>query len=149
MDGQKISKEIRTVRLTLADGRMFDGELFLNHYEIRHAGPQRVGDLLNGDVAFLPVRVAGETLLVNVEQIMSARVATEVELDELMTLGERSTVEVVTHSGEPVVADLYVNLPSGSCRVTDYLNQPQRFFTFVALKEVLYLNRRFVLAVRD
>ncbi|HKK01581.1 MAG TPA: hypothetical protein VJ955_05390 [Desulfuromonadales bacterium] len=149
MGDQKISKAIRKVRLTLADGRSLAGEIFLNLYEVRHAGQQRVGDLLNGDVAFLPVRVDCETLLVNVEQILSARVAAADELDELMTLGERYTVEVVTLSGDPIVADLYVNLPSGSCRVTDYLNRPQRFFTFVALKEVLYFNRRFVLAVRD
>ena len=149
MDDQKISKAIRQVRFTLADGHTLVGEVFLNLYEMRHAGPQRVGDLLNGEVLFLPVRVAGETLLVNVEQILSARVAAAAELDDLMTLGERYTVEVITLSGEPVVADLYVSLPSTSCRVTDYLNQPQRFFTFISTKEVIYLNRRFVLAVRD
>jgi hypothetical protein len=149
MDEQKIAKETRDVRLVLTDGTPLSGEVFLNLYGAHHFGPQRVGDLLLGSEGFLPLRSAAETRLINIAHIALVRVGATEETDPLMLLGERHDVAVTTVSGERIEALLYVNLPDGSQRVKDYLNEPLRFFTFFLPEEVLYLHRAAILWVED
>jgi hypothetical protein len=149
MDEQTIAKETRDVGLILSDGTSLAGEVFLNLYGAHHFGPQRVGDLLLGPERFLPLRSASGTRLVNIAHILQARVGAAEETDPLMLLGERHAVAVTTASGERIETVLYANLPDGSQRVKDYLNQPLRFFTFFLPEAVLYLHRAAILWVED
>ncbi|ALC15135.1 hypothetical protein DSOUD_0340 [Desulfuromonas soudanensis] len=149
MDEQTIAKETRDVRLVLSDGTPLAGEVFLNLYGAHHFGPQRVGDLLLGPERFLPLRGAFGTRLVNIAHILQARVGATEEADPLMLLGERHAVAVTTVNGDRIEALLYANLPDGSQRVKDYLNQPLRFFIFFLPDEVLYLHRDAILWVED
>ncbi len=149
MDERKISKEVRQILLTLDDGQEIRGEVFLNLHDIHHAGPQRVGDLLNGTDQFIPVRTAEGTRLYHLRHLAAALVPAGGERDELMTLGERYAVHLTTLHRREVECELFVNLPPEACRVKDYLNQPLRFFRFFLPEHVLYLNRDYLLAVRD
>jgi len=149
MDSQRISKETCSVLFSLSDGRKLWGEVFLNLYGARHDGSQRVGELLNGDECFVPIRADGETLLINLFQLVSAQVEAAVELDELMTLGEHYTVRVQTVLGQDFSAEVYVDLPEGGRRVKDFMNRAQGFMRFIVGDQVLYLNRNFIVSVQD
>lgn len=149
MRDQRIDKASREVLFTLSDGREVSGEVFLNLYEANYSRPQRVGELLNNGDHFIPVRTEEGTVLLNVSGIVSARLDIAQEADDLTTLGERYTVRATTSLGEELTADVYVNMPTSAQRVKDYLNQHLRFFTFFLPQEIVYLNRRYLLSVRD
>jgi len=149
MDSQRISKETCRVLFSLADGREIWGEVFLNLFGARHDGPQRVGELLNGDEVFIPVKAEGGTLLIHLFQLVSAQVEAASELDELMTLGAHYHVKVQTVLGQDLKAEVYVDLPEGDRRVKDFMNRSQGFLRFLVDDQVLYLNRNFIVSVQD
>lgn len=149
MDERKIEKENRPVLFELSDGSEIEGEVFLRLYEARHAGLQKVGDLLNEAKRFIPLRTKGGTLLLNRSHIASARVRSELEKDGLMTLGKKVAVSLKMVQGREIRGDIFVDLPEGFCRVKDYMNQPVRFFALIQPEFVVYINQEFVLSVRD
>jgi hypothetical protein len=148
MTDQKIVKERRPVLFTLADNSEVEGEVFLSLYEARRMAPQRVGDLLNEEGTFLPVATADGMVHLNVSNIVTARTAAPLEWDDLEALGKKYAVRIKTHLGE-IAGEVFVHLPLEHCRVSDYLNQPDRFLRLLASDEVLYIGARFILAVRD
>ena len=113
MDNQRITKETCDVLFSLADGRKVWGEVFLNLYGAHHDGPQRVGELLNGDESFVPIKSEEGTELIHLMQLVSAQVDAASELDELMTLGEHYCVRIKTILGQDLEAEVYVDLPEG------------------------------------
>lgn len=146
---RKIEKEVRPILCELSDGSEIEGDVFLRLYEARHAGPQKVGDLLNEEKKFLPVKAKGGTLLLNRSHIVLTKVKAELEKDDLMTLGKKVTVRLKMHRGREIQGDIFINLPEGFCRVKDYVNQPTRFFTLIQPDFVIYINQEFILSVRD
>lgn len=149
MAEQRIPMQKRLVNLVLADGSRLEGDVFLSLYEAHRMGAQRLGDLLNSEIRFLPVKTAAGIQLVNSTLIVSARTNQSEEADELMRLGEKYSIYVTTLLQEELVVDLYVNLPQASNRVKDCLNQQQRFLPVFRDEEVLYLNTSYILRVRD
>jgi hypothetical protein len=149
MAEQRIPMQKRLVNLVLADGSRLEGDVFLSLYEAHRMGAQRLGDLLNSEIRFLPVKTAAGIQLVNSTLIVSARTNQSEEADELMRLGEKYSIYVTTLLQEELVVDLYVNLPQASNRVKDCLNQQQRFLPVFRDEEVLYLNTSYILRIRD
>jgi hypothetical protein len=149
MDERRVEKEIRLVVVELSDGKKISGEVFLRRHEARRAGPQKIGDLLNGELAFMPMKIPGGVLMINVEQIVSVEVAMDDEMDELMTLGKRYEVVMTMADGQERGGTVYVNLPEGTSRFKDYINQPLRFFPLFHPASILYINRRYILSARD
>jgi hypothetical protein len=149
MDEQRIAMQKRRVGLLLVDGSRLEGDVFLNLYDARRMGPQRLGDLLNSEIRFLPVETPAGIQLVNCALIVNAYTDQREEADELTRLGEKYSICVTTLLQEEIAVDLYVNLPKGSRRVKDCLNQQQRFLAVFREREVLYLNTSYILRVRD
>jgi hypothetical protein len=150
MDEQKIEKEAQAILFELSDGSQIDGEVFLRLYEAHHEGHQKVGDLLNSEEArFIPLRMREGTLLLNRSRIALAKVKTELEKDDLMTLGKRYTVCLKMLGGKEIRGEIFVNLPEGFSRVKDYFNQPIQFFPLIQSEFVIYINQKFVLSVQD
>jgi hypothetical protein len=149
MDEQKITKESRTVRLTLSDETTVEGEIFLNLFEAHTGRPERVGTLLNREIVFLPVKTVEGVFLVNLQQVVTVQVAAAEEQDELMLLGQQHTVRIHTTTGQELIADIYVDLPQTSSRTKDYVNQPHRFFRLFRDDEITYINPDYILYLRD
>lgn len=149
MDEHRIVMQKRQVDLMLADGRQLNGEVFLSLYEAHHVGPQRLGDLLNSTIRFLPVKLADGVQLVNVDLIVSARTKDAEERDDLARLGEKHCISLTTILRNEIVADLFVNLPEIANRVKDCLNQAPRFLTLFRGDEVLYIHTAHILLVKD
>lgn len=149
MSEQRISVDTCPIDLVLVNGSRISGETFLHLQGAFLDGPQRVGELLNGDDCFLPVRNQGRVELVNLEQVVSVCLAAEKELDPLVVLGTEYLVRVEPLVGEVVDARIFVNLPGGSTRVKDFLNQKKRFLLFLDGDKVIYLARRRIVRVAD
>jgi hypothetical protein len=149
MQEQKIAKNRQQVIFTLADGSELEGEVFLSLYEVRRQGPQRVGELLNGEDVFLPVKTTAGTVHLNVANIIQASTPAATERHELMMLGKRYNVRVTTLHGKTIEGEIFVDLPQDRSRVSDYLNRPDRFFRVFVPGHIVYIAARFVLEVRD
>jgi hypothetical protein len=149
MEDQKIAKNQRRVMFILADGSGMEGDVFLSLYEAHRHGPQRVGELLNGEDMFLPVKTAGGTVHLNVANIIKAITPSTGEIHDLMTLGKQYRVGVTTLCGHEITGDIFVDLPRDRSRVSDYLNRPQRFIPIVLPDSIVYVARKFILSVRD
>jgi hypothetical protein len=149
MDERKIKKENRVVLFKLSDGSEVEGEVFLRLYEAHHSGPQRVGDLLNEERPFIPVKTDRGVVLLNVSHIVSAKIQSVWESDELMTMGKRQSIRIKTAHEQEIPGDIFINLPDGYCRVKDYINQPILFFPLFQPDYIIYINRRFILLIQD
>jgi hypothetical protein len=118
-------------------------------YEAHHTGRQRVGDLLNGQLLFIPVKTALGATLLNISQIVTATVGSEFEKDDLMTLGKKYSVNIKMTQGKEIKGDVFVNLPEENMRIKDYFNQSSHFFTIFQSSFIIYINRQFILSVHD
>lgn len=149
MDDQRIVVETCVVELVMVNGLRIHGETFLQLQGIYLTGPQRVGELLNGDETYLPVRTGSQVQLVNLEQVVSVSLSAELEFDPLLTLGEEHQVRVEPVAGDTLEARIFVNLPGNKSRVKDFLNQKIRFLPFLNNDRVVYFARERILRVTD
>jgi len=149
MDNQRIIVETCDVELVMVNGLRICGETFLQLQGVYLTGPQRVGELLNDDETFLPLRHDGQVQLVNLEQTVSVSLSAELEFDPLLTLGEEHRVRVEAVAGDAIEARIFVNLPGNKSRVKDFLNQKVRFLPFLVNDRVVYIARKKILRVTD
>ncbi len=149
MEDRKIVKNRRRVEFTLSDGSTFEGKVFVNLYDVNHEGPQRVGTLLNGKDVFLPVETDTGLVHLNIDTIITARTSLLEEGHELMTLGEPYRVQMTLATAMVLEGRIFVNLPRERSRVSDFLNQGDRFFRIFVDQEVVYVAARFIFSVRD
>jgi hypothetical protein len=148
-DDRKIAKQTRDVQVRLATGSELEGTLFLGLYEATHSGPQTVGDLLNGEEAFIPLKTNTGVCLINTEQILFARTPAQGEADELMTLGLRSPFVISLVEVGSLEGDIYITLPEGHRRPKDFFNQTPTFFPLFTEQSIVYINRHFVASARE
>ena len=149
MNDQRISVETRTVELTLFNGSQLSGETFLQLHGEYLSGLQTVGEILNGEDNFLPLRYDGKVELINLEQVVSVSVSAEEEFDPLLALGEEHQLWIEPTVGSPLDVHVFVNLPGGRNRVKDFLNQKCRFLLFLHEKQIVYFARNRILRVQD
>ncbi|MDA3903509.1 MAG: hypothetical protein PF441_08700 [Desulfuromusa sp.] len=149
MDEQRISVEARRVKLTLSNGSQLTGETFLQLHGKHLTGIQRIGEILNGEDNFLPLRYGGKVELINLEQVISISAAAEEEFDPLLALGEEHQIWVEPTVGEALNARIFVNLSGDRNRVKDFLNQKKRFLLLLQEDQVVYLARNKILRVQD
>ncbi len=149
MEDRRVSVETRRIELVLGTGARISGEVFLQLQGIHLTGPQRVGELLNSEESFLPVRIEGAVKLINLDQVVRVQVAAADEFDPLLTLGEEHRIRVTAVVGEALEVRIFVNLPSGRNRAKDFLNQQKRFLLSLLDEQVVYLARDRILLVED
>lgn len=149
MEDQRITVETRRIELVLTNGDLITGETFLQLHGAHLTGPQRIGEVLNGEEDFLPVRTTKGIELINLEQVVSVSTASKEEFDPLLSLGEEHQIRVDSTVGKTLDAQIFVNLPGGKNRVKDFLNQNKRFLLFIHNEQVIYLARKRILCVRD
>lgn len=149
MDDQRIVVETCQIELIMVNGLRISGETFLQLQGVYLTGPQRVGEILDDDELFLPVRSSGQVQLVNLDQVVSVSLSAEFEFDPLLALGEEHRVRVEPVVGDIVDAKIFVNLPGNKSRVKDFLNQKKRFLLFLDDDRVIYIARKRILRVTD
>lgn len=124
--------------------------VFLAEGAARHAGPERLSDLLNGDVEFLPAfdEEAGVMTFLNRRAVVLARVAPDVEAgagDEV-TIPAEHEVEITLAGGAALRGLLsFVRPPPG--RLLDFLNEPTPFFRLLERDAAVLVSRQHVVRV--
>ncbi|NOY84834.1 MAG: hypothetical protein GXO96_08470 [Nitrospirae bacterium] len=150
MNDHKIEKAIRSVSFLLSDQSKIEGYVFLSLHDLAHSGPQNLGDLLNGDEEFIPIKTEKGIELINLNHLIQARIDPEEELDEVMKMGSSYTICAQLSVGAPVEGDVYISLQDGRFgRVKDYANLPFTFLRFFQPKCVIYVNQRYIISLHD
>lgn len=140
------------VRLILMWGEARVGSLFLRELHTVSGEPESVGGRLNDpELRFVPFSVGGSVELVNLAAV--ACLEHEGELPEvsrlLETAAKREPVAIELMTGEVIHGELLAHAPPERARLSDLLNQGQRFFPLLSGDRTLYVNPDAVVAVRS
>ena len=124
-------------------------EMFVGKICGHHDGPERPGEVLNGDQEFIPlVRPTGEAVIVRREAILEVIVDAVHEGDRPggMGLGQvASAVVLLDLDDGPQVRGLFeYMMPEDRCRLQDFLNTGQRFVPLRDGARVRLINSHFI-----
>lgn len=118
-----------------ADGRRFQGQIFLPASALRHSGATRAAEWLNEPSPFFPFLSAGSDgpVLFNKREILVITVDAEADAGDV-TEGTGSPVRNVAIEAENERLDgrLLIQMPHNQARVLDYMNLPEMFLTLRA-----------------
>jgi hypothetical protein len=118
-----------------ADGRRFQGQIFVPAAALRHPGATRAAEWLNEPSSFFPFLPAGGEgpVLFNKREILVLTVDAEADAGDVAE-GSESPVRSVAIEAENERLDgrLLIQMPEHHARVLDYLNLPEMFLTLRA-----------------
>ena len=132
MSELRVEKRRAAAELTLSTGGKVRGSFFLAGSSATHFGPERVGDLLNGEAGFFPFAVEsdGATALYNRMQLVSVRLLEstgEARLDPGYELATERRVSMLLTNGESLCGAVRVYRPAGRDRLSDYARSTEVF----------------------
>ena len=127
----RIEKTRAEAELTLTTGARVQGCFFLWASRQSHAGPERIGDLLNEPNGFFPFELEdGDTALFNRAQIVKVRLpqgASEAQLEPGYEVATRRVVSMLFSTGDRLVGTVSVYCAAGHDRLSDYARGDQMF----------------------
>ena len=150
----RIEKSRCQVAVTTLDGERLVGDVFLQPYAHRRAGPEAPADMLNDDDPFFPLALPeGGTLLFAKERLREVEVPDERALhgdDPYADAGVRYANVELTLLGNVVrVGRIKVELPYERPRLLDFFNRcGDRFLALYADEGIRLVNRRCIERVR-
>ena len=128
----RIEKRRETAEITLVTGATVSGAFFLADSSHLHTGPERVGDMLNGERGFFPFESGGETTLINRAHVLKVTLPTqmiEAQLDTGYDVATRRHIKVRLTTGETITGHIVIFRPAGHDRLSDYahIDEPFRY----------------------
>ena len=143
----RIEKRRAEAELTLSTGTRVKGAFFLSGSSAGHAGPERVGDLLNSEQAFFPFELAGHgsprTVLFNRAQVTMIALppnVIEAQLDPGYDLATKRRVSILLSTGTRVSGTVSVSRPAGYHRLSDYAQVGEVFRYLETSDRTLIIN---------
>ena len=115
-----------------ADGRRFEGRLFVPAAAPTHAGPARAEDWMNEPSPFFPFgpKEGGPPVLLNKREVLFVTVDADADAGDLPEeTGNPSRRVAVEAEGQRLHGTIVVDMPQGHTRILDYLNRPLPFVT--------------------
>lgn len=147
-----VEKRREAAELTLVTGATIPGSFFLAGSSQLHAGPERVGDLLNQVAGFFPFESGTETILVNRAHVIKVALPTPViepQLDAGYDVATRRTVKVLLTTGETVTGNVVIYRPEGHDRLSDYAHIDERFRYVELADRTLLINSAHIVALTE
>lgn len=138
----KLSKRRLIVEVAVP-GRITNLEVFLSEFAREHSGPERVSDLLNGELDFLPGIGADEKVfLLGLDSILWVRVEGAPHEDD--EAGPPTEVDATLRfdDGSELKSTARYRPAPGYGRLLDFLNTGARFIELLSADGVVYVNRR-------
>jgi hypothetical protein len=128
----RVEKQRADAVLTLSSGQSTRGCFFTAGGSARHAGPERISDLLNSETGFFPFEVhdadGNRTVLFNRSHVVMVLVAdNEARRDPGYSVAKRHAVSLLLSSGQRVVGAIRVYRPEGRDRLSDWARHPEAF----------------------
>jgi hypothetical protein len=145
-----LEKKKRRVTLCRSDGMKLDVNFFLSPYAEDHSGRELILDVLNSNLAFLPVEDirTGDIFFLNKSGIMFLEISERDLADETVLNPEKSVqVELTNH--DILNLTLFIEMPEERSRVSDYLNFSPQFIYLCGKEKDIILNKSFVFSVKD
>jgi hypothetical protein len=143
----RIEKRRADAELTLTTGTRVKGAFFLAGSSAGHAGPERVGDLLNSELGFFPFELAGSvgprTVLyhrAHVTTIALPPSVVEAQLDPGYDLAARLRVSILLSTGTRVAGTVSVYRPDDFQRLSDYAHVGEVFRYLETSDHTLIIN---------
>ncbi len=123
---QPLEAEILT-----ADGRIFQGKVFVPDVAATHRGPMRAAEWMNEPMAFFPFVPADGSgaFLLNRSEVLVFTVAAEADanLDDPEETGAKRRHVVVECRDRRFEGEIVIDMPPHLRRVSDFLNRPDPF----------------------
>ena len=149
----RVEKRREAAEITLSTGAIMAGHFFLSGSSQLHAGPERVGDLLNLEPGFFPFEAPnGETLLINrahVIKVVLPEHVIEAQLDDGYDLATRWHVAMLLSNGEKVTGQVAVYRPAGHDRLSDYAHIDDRFRYVEQSDRTLLINSQHIVSLLE
>lgn len=149
MTDLRVPKRAVPVEVVLPGGEARRVSVYLAEGAATHPGPERLSDLLNGKVPFIPAREdSGAMSFLNRESIAVARVAAAEEPpDDSYTIPTEHEVEVTLTDGTRLSGLVAYVAPEGRERLVDFLNRPEPFLRLLEQDGVALVGRAHVARV--
>jgi len=142
-----------TVELALHGGERRRVELFLAEHEAHAFRQQSLADLLEEDRMFLPAHAVAEDALVVFNKRSVAWLAIdqdeEHDSEEIELFDEDHLVEIKMRDGTALAGEMQYSPPEGRSRLADHLNDGSQFVCLLGDKRTYFVNKAFVLWVRE
>jgi hypothetical protein len=152
----RVEKRRAEAVLTLSTGARVEGAFFLAGSSAGHAGPERVGDLLNGDASFFPFEHTGlaplQTGLYNRAHVTMVALppgVSEAQLDPGYALATRRRVSILLSTGLHVAGMVSVYQPAGRDRLSDYAQSNEVFRYLETADHTLIINSAHIVELRE
>jgi len=150
----RIEKQRADAVLTLSSGQSTRGCFFTAGGSARHAGPERVSDLLNSETGFFPFEVHGadgnRTVLFNRSHVVMVVVADdEASRDPGYSVAKRHVVSLLLSSGQRVVGAVRVYRPEGRDRLSDWARHPEAFQYVETAEATFIVNMVHIIDVHE
>ena len=143
----RVEKHRAEAELTLSTGARVKGAFFLSGSSAAHAGPERVGDVLNGEEGFFPFELAGDgtprTVLVNRAHVTTIALppsVIEAQLDPGYDIATKRRVSILLSTGTRVAGTVSVSRPIGHDRLSDYAHAGEVFRYLETSDHTLIIN---------
>jgi hypothetical protein len=149
----RVEKKRAAAELTLTTGATVKGSFFLWEGSHSHAGPERVGDLLNERSGFFPFELEdGHTALFNRAQIVKVRLPkdnAEARLEPGYEVATRRVVSVLLSTGDRIAGTVSVFRPAGRDRLSDYARGEEAFRYVEADEQTWIVNSFHLVEIRE
>jgi hypothetical protein len=150
----RVEKQRANAVLTLSSGQLTHGCFFTAGGSARHAGPERVSDLLNSETGFFPFEIDGadgrRTVLFNRSHVVMVAVADpEASRDPGYSVATRRAVSILLSSGQRVVGAVRVYRPEGHDRLSDWARQPEAFQYVETAEATFIVNMAHIIDVHE
>ncbi len=151
----RVEKRRAEAELTLSSGHNVRGAFFLAGSCSRHAGPERIADLLNAQEGFFPFETPPDrdgTLLINRAHVVSVRLLEqpdEPRFDPGYVVAPERHVVVLLSNGEIMRGAVRVYRPEGRDRLSDYAQAPDTFRYLEAAEGTFVLNFAHIVHLRE
>jgi hypothetical protein len=148
----RVEKRREAAAVTLVTGITVSGAFFLAGSSQLHAGPERVGDVLNFEPGFFPFESNGETSLINRSHVLKVALPPqmiEAQLDAGYDVATRRQVTVLLTTGEAITGHVVVFRPPGRDRLSDYAKIDERFRYVELADRTLLINSAHIVALTE
>lgn len=152
----RVEKRRAEAELTLLTGTRVQGAFFLAGSAAGHAGPERVGDLLNGEQGFFPFELAGggnpRTVLYNRAHVTTVALppdAIEAQLEPGYDLAIKRRVSILLSTGMRVAGTVSVNRPIGHDRLSDYAHVEDAFWYLETSDHTILINSAHIVELQE
>jgi hypothetical protein len=119
--------------------------LFLNEFSRFSSGEETIYEYLNSNIQFIPLKApsSNELLIVNIDDIIYIK---EKENSDIPSCQE---LIVFFREDFELKVKQYNQLPKSHSRIIDYLNQENRFVSFLFENQKIYINKNKIMMVKE